>query len=274
MTTIYDTLEDSTQDAEPFELYKFSSGTEEWRFTTTESTINYLGQDYIPEIVSREAIVANSEDQSNSVVVTVPRDNAFADLFIGATAPLPVALAIFRNQRGNLASETVTIFLGQVSNLEVDGSLAKLTCTSLESEFTNPIGRVHVQLTCPWMLYDHQCGVDPAGFTHTGTLSAITGPQITVTGTPTIDPDATFYVNGIAVFNGARRFIIAQSGSAGTYTVTLMVPFTPAPLVGAPITLIAGCDRTINICRTRFNDVLRFGGFPFMPGRSPWVRLL
>lgn len=271
--TTYATEEVSTQDAAPFELYKFTGNGTGWHFTTTEYTVTYLGQDYVPTIVSREAIIASGENQSNTVVITVPRDHALIEQFIAASAPTPIALTIFRNQRGNTLTETVVIFIGQVSNIEVDGGLAKLTCTSLESEFTNPLGRIHVQLTCPWMLYDTQCTADPAGFTHTGTLSAISGPSITVVGTPTIDPDTTFYVNGFAVAAGQRRFITSQSGTAGTYTLGLMVAFTTPPINGDPIVLVAGCDRTVHICKARFNNVPRFGGFPFMPNRSPWVRL-
>jgi len=49
---------------------------------------------------------------------------------------------------------------------------------------------------------------------------------------------------------------------------TLQEPF-PYPLSGTEFyTMIAGCDKTFPTCRIKFDNVLNFGGFPFVPGQD------
>ncbi len=274
--TTFNTAEVGLETAAPYELYKFARAGKAWHYTTRETSVSFGGDTYVPAVISREAITQNGEDQTMSVLFSLPRDNDLVAEFIGIVPPDPVAVFVYRNHQGLDASETKTIFLGEVSKVDITNSLAQISCSSLESAFTQPIGRVHVQPSCPWMLYEAQCGVSPTGFTHTGTVMSISTDGLTyvVGSMTTIDPDTTFYVRGTLSKDGQPRFIIAQSGAAGTYTFTLMTAFNPAPVVGDTVTATAGCDRTLAVCKNRFNNLLRFGGFPFLPGRSPWERIV
>jgi len=52
-------------------------------------------------------------------------------------------------------------------------------------------------------------------------------------------------------------------------TITLMVPFVggpPAP--GDGFQAWAGCDRQLGTCASKFNNIMNFGGQPFIPAPS------
>ncbi len=38
--------------------------------------------------------------------------------------------------------------------------------------------------------------------------------------------------------------------------------------VGEQVSVVAGCDKQIETCRTKFSNALNFRGFPHMPGND------
>lgn len=270
----YQTFEESTAGGSPFELIRFSRAGQLWGFTTKEEAVSFGGLVYEPEVITRSALQQNNEDGTMSVEITLPRDNDFVAQFIGASAPTPVQVTLFRNHRGELLTETVTIFLGDVTSTAFRASQAVLFCTSLESVFALPIARVHIQRTCPWMLYDNDCGVDIGTFTHAGTIDAVStaDPRVlTLAGVPNIGGGSTYYQNGVLEVGAQKRLIVAQDADE----VTVFVPFNPQVVAGATCDAIAGCDRTTGAAGcTRFSNLPRFGGFTIIPLRNPWERLI
>jgi len=52
-------------------------------------------------------------------------------------------------------------------------------------------------------------------------------------------------------------------------TVIILAPFVD---VEAPVAAnaFAGCDRTLADCRDKFDNLAKFMGFPWIPGRNPF----
>ena len=72
---------------------------------------------------------------------------------------------------------------------------------------------------------------------------------------------------------GCKRVAKIQFGrSTGGdgLVLSLKDPQTPAPEVGAAFEIFAGCDKRLETCREKFQNVPNFRGFPFTPGDS-WV---
>lgn len=53
-------------------------------------------------------------------------------------------------------------------------------------------------------------------------------------------------------------------------TIELWQSITAAPAAGDLIRIIAGCDKTATMCRTKFGNYLNFRGFPHVPGED-WL---
>ena len=62
-------------------------------------------------------------------------------------------------------------------------------------------------------------------------------------------------MRGRALGGGARRVALWQALPAALAT-------------GDIVTLEAGCDRTCDTCRIKFDNLLNFQGFPFIPGED------
>lgn len=268
----YSSAETSQAGGAPYELFKFVRNTTQWLYTTRETTVNYLSLDYTSAVISRAPIIQHNEDASFSVEVILTRDDPLVTQFISGGASQPVLLTIFRNHTGEVAGETKTIFLGEVSSIEYSNSEVRLLCTSIDAAFTNPVARFAVQINCANMLYDAHCGVSQAANSYTGTVSAVStsGVDITLAGVPNLGTADSFYANGFLIFAGQYRFINKQA----TSVMSLLASFNPSPTTGAVIVAVAGCDRSAAVCNSRFSNILRFGGFPGMPQRDPWKRII
>lgn len=135
----------------------------------------------------------------------------------------------------------------------------------------NPIGRTCNRL-CPYVLGNEQCGVS---------LLSYTSGIFTITDVTTGD------------FNTRRRFKISSSFSNNKYNlgtitftsgknlgkkyevsvntgndITLYLQTNYDINVGDTAYLTQGCDRNYTTCRDVFNNILRFGGFPFVIGKN------
>lgn len=55
--------------------------------------------------------------------------------------------------------------------------------------------------------------------------------------------------------------------------ITLFLPMPNAVQVGDAYTIVAGCDKSIETCKATFDNVVNFGGFPYLPGIDKIVQV-
>lgn len=84
-------------------------------------------------------------------------------------------------------------------------------------------------------------------------------------------PDALL-TGGLASFgagsaNAGMKMEI-KSWSLATRTITLFLPMPFAVAAGDPVTIAAGCNKALSVCRATFDNVLNFRGEPFVPGND------
>lgn len=153
-----------------------------------------------------------------------------------------------------------------------DGAL-KAEYRSKAELLNQPIGRVY-QPECDAELGDGRCGVDLTTFTHTTTIAAVTNRRqftIALTG----KPDG-YFRNGIITFtsglnDGLSERIVTNVGQA----LTLELPMFATVAVADAVTVIAGCDKKRETCKTFGSNTVTsepaiyfFRGFPDLPGRE------
>lgn len=184
-------------------------------------------------------------------------------------------------------AERRVTFLGKT---EVGKHGAKVELNSLSSKLNEPTG-----LTCTKdcnidRLADARCGVDLDGTTVQGykirinahVASVLNPQQFTVAFDDYIKPgdhavtvvEDQYYKRGEFVFtsgvnDSAEGLILGNSGNG----LTLYLPLNAAPQVGDTLQLTAGDDRSIQTCRDKYANGERFGGFPYLPGRSKVLKI-
>jgi hypothetical protein len=175
-----------------------------------------------------------------------------------------------------LEADAPIYWIGTVGNIKRPDPAE---ATILGRPITATFKRVGLRLCwtrgCPHALYDDECKVDPEDHRVTGTVFMAGGAQVVIeTDTPISNVAA--FIGGIFDWEadpatGTRdsRTIENASGSGTTITLTI---FGTADRVtdGAACSILPGCDLTPETCQARFNNLVNYGGFKQMAGKSPF----
>ena len=105
------------------------------------------------------------------------------------------------------------------------------------------------------------CGVNKTSFTFNGSVGTVGTPKWSFT--TSLGQADGYFTNGMIKFtsgNNAGLSAMIKVHSGGVITLALPTAFTFAP--GDTFEIVAGCDKTLDTCKNKFNNVLNFGGFP------------
>lgn len=258
---VYDTTEKSLEGGQPVEVYEITLGSTIYRWTSAEDDQVVGGNTFTAIEIQRSAIVQGQDDRDGTVTLIVPSSNSFVQEYIDIPPSDLATVEIIRFHRGD-AANNLTIWKGKVQTVEFFGQneKAKIHARPDLGTTSRPIPRLTFQVQCNHFLYDGQCQVSEASFRHTDTVSAVSTDGKTLTVANLSGNGADWAVAGHVVFGTDKRLITAQSGD----DVTMLLPFRASPL-GQSVDVQAGCDHTAATCKSKFSNLPRFGGFPFIP---------
>lgn len=169
----------------------------------------------------------------------------YTDVSLGVNAGLTGTLGDHRLNRGEFA-------------FELRGLLQALQ---------QAVGDV-TSVTCRYRLGDARCTKDLAAFTFAGsTVTSDSGSRSIVNASARTEA-ADYFAEGEVTFTtgtnaGLRRKV--KSSTSGVLTLNEPLPYDID--VGDVFTAIAGCrKRALDDCKTKFDNLLNFGGEPDLPG--------
>lgn len=168
------------------------------------------------------------------------------------------------------------VFRGSLGEVSRAGIAFRAELRGLAEPLSRPQGRVF-QATCGAVLGDAACGVD---LTRPGFLA-----EVTIAALPAADVLHLRHLGGFDerwFDKGAVRFLSGQAAglrgmvksdrwaAPGLREIVLWerpgAPVAPGDMVR----LTAGCDRRAVTCRVKFDNLVRFRGFPHIPGED-WL---
>ncbi len=158
------------------------------------------------------------------------------------------------------ANHKVLMFSGEVWDpIEPSSTLTKLTVKSLLAKGKDQLPRRVAGPSCPWAWGSPRCGIDINLWDVADTVAAgSTALSIVLTtGTALAVPGATIQIGSVT------RTIVKYV--SGTKTATIDAPLAAAPTPGTAVTVWRGCDKQFTTCGTTYANVIRYGGFPFIP---------
>lgn len=258
----YDAREKSPYAGSPVELYRFQSGAAQWTYTSADRSQSYLGFTFVPTNITRGALDSSDEDSQGALEITLLRTDAVAALFVPDLPARPVTLQVYRFHRGD--AEVIPIWAGEIASAEFSSSSVKLTGLPVSRSLRKQLPSNSFQGQCNWALFSTQCTLAKASYKQTATISAVSGLTITATAFGT-HPDGYFQSGWVEDANGETHWVTQHVGNV----LTLLTPFR-ALTVGTSVDAYPGCDRTIAACKT-FSNLIHFCGFPFIPGKNPFV---
>lgn len=236
--------------------------------TDTDLPITVAGDTFQPAAgfqslkvnVTADAQVSNQ--QLGAAMIQVPESDVLAGVYDGAT--VEASWASWKNPSyGKLVFFEGTI--GDITWTEA-GFLADIVSYMKALELN--VGHIYTS-SCRHQLFSTvgpskigACSLDPSAFTFSGVVSAVNVPkwQMEISGISETDG---YFSNGVLTFtsgNNAGLSCVVKEHVGTTFKLFLPTAFQFS--IGDTFTIQAGCDKTLDTCKTKFNNVLNFGGFP------------
>lgn len=268
----FDANEISLESGSPVELYELSIDQESFYFTSSEDSFTFGIKTYDPVEVSRSNITVGTEERTQTISFSLPTGHPFVQKYVNVVPGQKATLTIFRFHRYDSPTpqQQVTMFKGLVQSVAFtqNAETAQVAVMPLTGSLGRQIPRFTYQGICNHALFDDGCKVDAGSFEYIGNASAVSGDLITV--------DGLLGANGAGWATGGYiqdttgldfRLVLSQT----TDVVRVLLPFPPdLSILNTDVSVFAGCDHTLPVCKTKFNNVINYGGFQFVPTKNPF----
>ncbi len=172
-------------------------------------------------------------------------------------------------------SQRLVLFAGEIGEIRRTGGAFQAELRGLTEGLNQPQGRVYQQ-GCGAVLGDGQCGfdLDGAGFHAEVAVETISEAKFLSFTSLGSFADRWFERGRLIVRDGAAKGLVGlvknDRLSAGTRRLELWQALGADLAPGDTVRIEAGCDRRLETCRLKFNNVLNFRGFPAIPGED-WL---
>jgi uncharacterized phage protein (TIGR02218 family) len=165
---------------------------------------------------------------------------------------------------GDTSPGTVILFGGRISDIDCTRTGIDLKCRSHLELLNIQMPRRLWQSSCTHTLGDAMCQFDRSSMQTT--FSAGPGSSEAQIATSVSPTPPNLYVQGTVVGvtganAGSNRTVATMAGG----WVYVRLAFLSPILAGDQFQLLPGCDRTLSTCTNVFNNVIHFGGFPYIP---------
>lgn len=262
----FDDYELSVESGNAAELYEFTYQGGTFRFTSADNPITYESHIYPPIAIQHTPVKEVADIAKSSLTITAPPDFPVAELFRVSPPDDVVGLVVRRLQIDDGTAEA--FWLGRVLSARWPTDQSELRCESIYSSMRMPGLRRIYSKNCPHVLYGLKCGVPESSFQETIAVASSSARTIT-------SPDFATFADGY--FSGGklrwesspgyyvRRGIKIHDGD--TITVTHPIPELEG---GELLTVLPGCNHTMQHCNDKFSNILNYGGFPYMTERNPF----
>lgn len=250
------------------ELYLFTerASAKVWTFTSGNEVVTYGGKKYIPTSISRTEAEVKNEIAKSNIDVTVSLENEAGMQWLRDNGEKIVTLTIFERAKSGTVS---VVWKGRLASILPGMSSIVLKMESIFTSLRRPGLRARYTRHCRHPLYGRGCYVDPEDFAFPASAGAANSRTLTIAAAAT-KPDGYFVGGMLRAPDSTLSFIVGHVGSAITIQ---RMSFSLASAIedGFPfdVTLYPGCAHNRDECNGKFNNLLNYGGFDFIPTKNP-----
>lgn len=248
----------------------------EYRYTNYDYSLIVNGKSYLNNgpIIERDSLSFKIGVELDSLSVSVKIND---DVMLGS---LPFLQAVHNGQLDGSRFTLERIFLDRNNPLDTSAGTIKLfdglivepdfNRNELQFSVKSDLDVLSVQLprdlyqpSCKNTLFDLRCGLNREEHAVLATVETDSTLSRIVC---TIAKPQGYFTQGVVEFSaglnaGIKRTIrLHENGS-----LLLTLPLTQMPSVGETIKVYPGCDKMMETCDNRFNNLERFRGEPFVP---------
>ena len=267
MKQVSQALETKESDSEkkPSELYHIWRGSTHWRYTSLDDHVVFNGNNYSPVAVKRDSVTYDYNLDVSSLNITFAYITDPVIKFISRNPVEVIWVEIFRILRDMDPVEATVVFVGQIKNVSFQGVQANVSCVGFEHYLKQPIPTERYQPQCNYTVFGTKCALSDSSYKLSSISATIDSTGLIITATEFGSQADGYYQWGRIEWSDYKRMIVKHEGN----DVTLRYPLLDFPSTGGLIDAWPGCDWTIETCRDKYDNVVNFGGFPYIPIDNP-----
>lgn len=274
-------VENSRTSGIPFELFEFVYGdgtADRFGYTDAEENLSLDSVTYTPLAISRSAIKSKGRQKNGEMEIVVPRSSGIAGLFRGNAPRRVVFVRIWagylpgRDVPSAWSAESSTaslVWSGRILEAAPKKGAVTLTCDTLGAGMRRVGLTRYYTRECPFVLYGNRCGADRSAATYTATVATVGVKTLTFTDEAWRSPrEEVNFVGGILEWEGPygteTRMVVSFDGGV----LTADGPITDLEAADT-VNVLLGCQRVMASCIALHNNIVQYGGTPFIPVTNP-----
>ncbi len=250
----------------------FSSGTfGPYAFTDGETAVVRNGITYVPWPINVTDINQGSTLDKSDVTVTLARGSGIETEFLGFPPAQVVNLTIFQGHMEDAPTlfDYPAVWLGRIGAPEFVGNEVSFNCVPVSSSIQRPGLRRNYQIGCPHALFGPQCRANKEVAGVNRTVTAFTGSTMTV-GVALTSPEK--YAGGVVEWTTPSGKKEIRTIVSATSTILSVRGAIRGVEVGTVLRVTLGCNHTEADCADLHNNIVNYGGQPFIPLENPISR--
>lgn len=264
--------EGSTRRAGPIRLYRFQVDQFKFfRFTDNDKDFFYGDEIFTAIPISSPDVANTTLLENNPYEVTLPKRCDLAEYLKQYPPSFVMRAEVFMVHPETAPNDRRRVFVGKIINVSTRGAEATISCDTLDSAFRNPGLRRTYQRQCPHVLYGPACRA-PKIALDLVVLPLTAGPNTLALADVPVSVNPAHYLGGQVewpVVDGRVVRTIIQAFRDGTTLRISVAGPTGSAAPGSTVSLFKGCDRTEDSCTQRFDNILNYGGQPWIPLENP-----
>jgi uncharacterized phage protein (TIGR02218 family) len=278
----FETNEVSIQDGKPLYLLRFVKQGKTWLYTNVDVSVVLSGETYAPLPITISAFGFAGDAKSDGVDITLPYTAAVCQYLDSGAASTGVAVFIRKLHDGDMTTvdgvgvataveNAPIVWVGELIGTSRPAVNSRvLRCNTLSLSMSRNGLRLSWGRGCPHMLYDSNCRVNKGSYgVRLYRVSVVDGINLS---SPSFNVGTVGYFAGGFIEWVVDGVLTERRGIDSHTGTTISIIGGTRGMVGATnFIAYPGCTRTIDICNSRFNNQLNFGGIRYLQGINPFA---
>lgn len=245
------------------ELYDFIFPNFELNLTPYPIEIVYNSKSYMPCVMERDELKVEKDEERTIIISFATKEDTSLEFL---NFNIPKINVVIR--RYFIEPQIAKIlFVGEGEVVGVNERILTFKVTDILSLNKGIVPPLIYSSYCNNTLFDNRCQVQRSSHTYsTQVTTTANGSILAADIFGSVSED--YFTYGYVAYKNNYRWITKHDKTNGL--VYLHVPFD-VDINGKTVVVYAGCDKSPQCCRDRFNNLSNFLGFPYIPSKNPVI---
>ncbi|CAM0070814.1 tail assembly protein [Vibrio phage K251 g3] len=260
-------IETSEEGGEAIKLYRFLIGGRTYLFNdSAEAWVHTAtGDTYESLTITHSELTHTSEKNKSKVTFEIAYNDRFVSDLTDWTNDSVNMINVSQVHLSDASETIVLMWSGRLLERKRINLKYQLTAEPLTTTLDRSGLRAKYTRVCRHTLYKEGCNVNRDTHKVDSVVKSVAVNILRVNGISS--RPSGYFTGGFIQIKGSKigRYIVAHAGD----TLTVSSAFNDLSN-GDLVEIYPGCDHVRNTCKSKFNNILNYGGFPYIPPKNPF----